>query len=404
MRTTVLRGLATVLGLAAIGVLGAGTAPARAAASDCPRGYFCAWKNESATGTMFKTDTDKATLGTWDDAFRSFTNRTSAYACLYEDAGYEVWGGYASLSPDGPGEWGAWPTATTSSIRFVRTERECGRPAYPAWHAETAPTAAGFGDLNGDLRADGLSRDEAGRLWFLPGDGTGRLVGSGGWNGMNALTRHGDFSRDGREDLIAREASSGKLWLYPGTGSGGFGARRVIGTGGWNGMSNVTASGDLSGDGRSDLLAVEKSTGKLWMYPGTAAGGLGARKLVGSGGWNSMNALMGAGDMDGDGRPDLVAREASTGKLWRYPGGTATLASRTLIGGGGWNAMDTFIAVGDYSGDGHADLATVTHEQYRIDGHPGHLGWLLTYRGQADGSLAAGERTDGEWWGLNGAF
>ncbi|MEU7008556.1 VCBS repeat-containing protein [Streptomyces sp. NPDC046332] len=169
-------------------------------------------------------------------------------------------------------------------------------------------------------------------------------------------------------------------------------------------MSNVTAFGDLSGDGRSDLLAVEKSTGKLWVYPGTAAGGLGARKLVGSRGWNSMNALMGAGDMDGDGRPDLVAREASTGKLWRYPGGTATLASRTLIGGGGWNAMDTFIAVGDYSGDGHADLATVTHEQYRIDGHPGHLGWLLTYRGQADGSLAAGERTDGEWWGLNGAF
>ncbi|MFF8607768.1 FG-GAP-like repeat-containing protein [Streptomyces sp. NPDC015346] len=403
MRTTFLRGLATVVSLASLGVLGAAATPAQAAAGDCPTGYFCAWKSESATGEMYKTNTSRATLGTWDNKFRSYTNRTSMYACLYEDANYGLGNGYARAEPDSPGEWSAGPTASISSLKFVRTERECGHPAYPRWYAETAPKAAGFGDMNADRKADVLVRDKVGRLWFLPGDGTGRMVGSGGWNGMNAFTRHGDLSRDGREDLLAREASTGKLWLYPGTGSGAVGARKLLGSGGWNAMNRITAFGDLTGDARADLLTVEKSTGKLWLYPGTSTGGLGARKLLGSG-WNGMNALVPAGDMNSDGRADLVAREASTGKLWLYPGRAGYFGGRVLIGSGGWNAMDSFIAVGDFTGDGRADLATVTNDRYTIDGSPGHLGWLVTYAGRGNGALASGTRSDGEWWGLNGAF
>ncbi|MFE2555471.1 FG-GAP repeat domain-containing protein [Streptomyces sp. NPDC059352] len=283
-------------------------------------------------------------------------------------------------------------------MKLVPTERECGLPAYPDWYATQTSTPAGFGDMNGDRRADVLARDAAGRLWFLPGDRTGRLVGSGGWNAMNALTRHGDFSSDGREDLIAREASTGKLWLYPGTGSGALGSRKLIGSGGWNAMNEVTAFGDLSGDGRSDLLAVEKSTGKLWMYPGTSAGGLGARKLIGSGGWNGMNALVGAGDMNGDGRPDLVAREASTGKLWLYPGKTASVGSRQLIGSGGWNAMDMFLGVGDFSGDGRPDLAAVTNTRH-ADGP--YL--LFRYAGTGTGGLNPGETYWWNWLGMTDA-
>ncbi|KMS77684.1 ATP/GTP-binding protein, partial [Streptomyces leeuwenhoekii] len=75
---------------------------------------------------------------------------------------------------------------------------------------------------------------------------------------------------------------------------------------------------------------------------------------------------------------------------------------RVLVGTGGWNAMDDLIAVGDFSGDGRPDLAAVSNEKYAIDGYVGHPGWLLTYRGQGNGLLASGERTDGEWWGLNG--
>ena len=39
-----------------------------------------------------------------------------------------------------------------------------------------------------------------------------------------------------------------------------------------------------------------------------------------------MNLVMSPGDLDGDRNPDLLARRASTGDLWRYPGN----------GTGGW--------------------------------------------------------------------
>ncbi|MFJ8190000.1 FG-GAP-like repeat-containing protein [Streptomyces sp. NPDC096094] len=396
--------LATTLGLS-LGFLGTGVTPAQAAISDCPKGYFCAWKTYDGTGTMYKTNTDKATLGGWDNTFRAVVNRTSEFACLYDDPDYgQSTAGASVWNPDPAGtEWGNGGGAV-SSVRFVRTARECSAPAHPQWYAATAPRSAGFGDLNADRRADVLVRDKAGRLWFLPGDSTGRLVGTGGWNAMSALTRHGDFSRDGREDVIAREASTGRLWLYPGTGSGALGSRKLIGTGGWNGMRELTAFGDLTGDGRSDLIAAEKSTGKLYLYPGTSTGALGSRKLIGTGGWNAMNAFVGMGDTNGDGHPDLYAREAATGKLYLYPGmSTGALGSRKLIGTGGWNVMDALLGLGDVTGDGRTDLVTLTDSGFRSEECRG-VGCQLVYKGSGTGALERGIVTGTDWWHLNGAF
>ncbi|MFD3532085.1 FG-GAP-like repeat-containing protein [Streptomyces sp. NPDC058664] len=405
MRTSMLRRLATVataLGLTSAGFLGTG-APAQAAVSDCPSGYFCAWKTDNGTGTMYKTNVNTATLGTWDNTFRSVVNRTSKVACLYDDPNYGDDAG-ASVIPSSPSgtEWGGPGSDSISSLKFVPTERECVLPAYPEWHAATGTKAAGFGDLNADKKSDVLARDKAGRLWFLPGDGTGKLLGSG-WNAMNTLTRHGDFTGDAREDVIARETATGKLWLYPGTGTGALGARKLIGSGGWNAMDKLTAFGDLTVDGRSDLLTIEKSTGKLWLYPGTSAGTLGARKLMGSGGWNAMNTLVAPGDMNGDGRADLIAREGATGKLWFYPAtSTGTFGARVLIGSG-WNPMAAFLAVGDFNADGRNDLATVSGSSYTSAECDG-VGCLVLYTGKGTGTFNAGVVEDVNWWGLNGTF
>jgi hypothetical protein len=284
---------------------------------------------------MFKTNTNKATLGSWDGKLQTIFNRTSMIACLYEQPNYET-PGYHWVEPD-PNYATHFGWLSTSSVKFVRTLRECEAEAYPGWVATPSPQAGGFGDMNGDRRADIVLRDEAGRLWFLPGDGTGRLIGSGGWKAFDALVRHGDFSRDGREDVIAREKATGKLWLYPGTGSGGLGVRKLIGTGGWNSMGQLAAFGDLSGDGRSDLFAREKATGKLWLYPATTSRTLGARMLIGTGGWNSMQPILAVGDTSGDGRPDLEASDGYV--LWQYQG-LATGGLRKADYNGGWWGLE----------------------------------------------------------------
>ncbi|MEV7371228.1 peptidase inhibitor family I36 protein [Streptomyces sp. NPDC090301] len=338
MRTPLFRRLASTavaLGLSSLGLLGAGAAPAQAAGSDCPTGYFCAW-GDSGTGPVFKTQSSKATLGTWDNKFRIVMNRTSGIACTYDEPNYRD----AASWYENDGYRTAIASESVSSVKIVPTLRECEGEAYPHWLADTSPRAAGFGDMNGDRRADLLARDVRGRLWFLPGDGNGRLIGTGGWNTFDAVVRHGDFSRDAREDVIVREKATGRLWLYPGTGSGGLGARKLIGAGGWNAMSRITAFGDLTGDARSDLLAVEKATGRLWLYPGKAGASLGARVLVGNGGWNAMTWLVGNGDWSGDGRPDLTAVDGGAERLYRYAGkGTGGLGAADTIGGH-WKDMN----------------------------------------------------------------
>ncbi|MFI7351525.1 FG-GAP-like repeat-containing protein [Streptomyces sp. NPDC049936] len=408
MRNRFTRAVATLAGLvlAGSGLAVANAAPAAADfEEDCPRGYFCGWTGDDADGKMWKTNKNVADLGRWADDIHSYANHTSAEACLYGNRNYDkssyLW--YVERAPSGEGlAYYGENDRVIGSVRFVQDRHECDVSDYPSWAVSPTSGTPEFGDVDGDTRPDIISRDRAGRLWFSPGSGTaGRIIGTGGWNAMSALTRHGDFSRDGREDVIAREAATGRLWLYPGTGSGGLGARKLIGTGGWNGMRAITASGDLTGDGLTDLVAAEKSTGRLYLYSGTATGGLGARKLIGTGGWNAMNTLVGTGDTNGDGHPDLYAREAATGKLWLYPGtGSGGLGARKLIGTGGWNSMAHLVAVGDVNGSDTPDLVAVTNDSYTRDGSLYGAGWQVVYTGRGDGRLEGAWPVGEGWWGF----
>lgn len=236
-------------------------------------------------------------------------------------------------------------------------------------------------DLDRDGAPDLLSiTTSTGALWLNRGDGSGgwlpRVQVGWGWSGMDVLESIGDADGDGNPDLLSRDAATGSLYLYPGDGTGGWLARRQVGTG-WNVMSAVLAPGDFDGDGAPDVLAREAATGYLYLYPGDGAGGWLPRRQVGSG-WAVMSAVLGAGDLDGDGNADVLAREASSGGLFLYPGnGSGGWLARRQVGWG-WGSMSALVGPGDLDGDRNADLLAREASSGTLYLYPGNGsgGWL----------------------------
>jgi serine protease len=151
-------------------------------------------------------------------------------------------------------------------------------------------------------------------------------------------------------------------------------------------MTAVLAAGDFNGDGKADVLARDNS-GLLWLYPGNGAGGWLSRKQVGTG-WNGFTSLMAPGDFTGDRHPDVLARDAS-GALWLYPGnGAGGWLARKQVGSG-WNAFTAIVGSGDINGDGKADvLARDTS------------GVLWLYPGNGAGGWLARKQVGSGWNGM----
>ncbi|MFF9068356.1 FG-GAP repeat domain-containing protein [Streptomyces sp. NPDC014891] len=128
---------------------------------------------------------------------------------------------------------------------------------------------------------------------------------------------------------------------------------------GWNTYRTVLSPGSIGGAKEADLLGVDK-TGVLWSYLAYPDGSLTARTRVG-GGWDQYGQIAGQGDLTGDARPDIVARDKA-GVLWLYRGTgdyKAPFAGRTKIGSG-WNMYDRLLSVGDLDSDGRTDLIART--------------------------------------------
>ena len=131
-----------------------------------------------------------------------------------------------------------------------------GRQIGSGWHGYT--TVLSPGDFTGDGRRDIIAAKSTGALYLHTGNGLGglsaaKVIGSG-WQGFNLITSPGDFTGDGKTDLIAR-TPAGKLYLYAGNGTGGFAAPgKVIGSG-WQMFNTITSPGDFTGDGKTDLIA-----------------------------------------------------------------------------------------------------------------------------------------------------
>ncbi|MFE0652900.1 FG-GAP repeat domain-containing protein [Streptomyces sp. NPDC059534] len=252
-------------------------------------------------------------------------------------------------------------------------------------------------DVDGYKRPEVLTLSVLGRLeLFTNVDislGGNRSWSGLGWNIYNKVFSPGDVSGDGRPDLLAR-TPAGDLYVYLATGNTAapFQSRTRIG-GGWQVYDQLVGLGDHDGDARGDLVA-RTPAGELKYYGSTGDPAKPFKPPTSAGtGWQQFNQILGADDLTGDGHPDLLAR-AKDGTLNRYDGsGHGTFSGRyPVYQAGYWSRASQFGGAGNIPAAGKEELLARDK-----------AGTLYWYYALNNGKLSARQAVSevGGWAGAN---
>jgi len=157
----------------------------------------------------------------------------------------------------------------------------------------------------------------------------------------------GDLDADDNVDVVATLANARKVGIVFGRGDGSFERTVELDTGGEPGAAAI---GDLDGDGRNDLVVANVETVSVWLGRGD---GRFAPRMEYPVPERPTHLVL--ADLDGDGRPDLVATALRSSRLalLRNRGDGTFAAASALEAGGTAQAL----AAGDLNGDRRADLA-----------------------------------------------
>jgi uncharacterized repeat protein (TIGR01451 family) len=232
--------------------------------------------------------------------------------------------------------------------------------------AGTAPSGVVVVDVNRDGLADlAVSNEGSSDVSILLGNGAGSFgsptsfgigIGTPSPKGIVA----GDFDLDGAMDLAVTCGGSKELVILennttPGSGSPNFSSVSISSVGTGDGPRGV-AAGDINGDGVPDLLVANSgdgiSAGSVLLFLGNGSGGFSSSgSLTASIGTTSVAV----GDFDGDGDLDLAAANRESGNVAIGLGnGSGNFGSPSMVS---VSANPVSIAVADVDLDGDLDLA-----------------------------------------------
>jgi hypothetical protein len=183
-------------------------------------------------------------------------------------------------------------------------------------------------------------------------------------NGAGWQILIGDFSGDGLVDYADLHLASGSVFTHNNLGNGAFSGPGAD----WN-HGVVTACGtcdtlvgDLNSDRRADIIVHNRSTGELHLWNNNGPGvnmysfaGTTAFHMQIGGDWQGL-----VGDFNGDGKADIADYHVPSAQIWIHENvggtqfnGTSWAPVQGIVGN------DYRLIVGDFTGDGYADFTSV---------------------------------------------
>jgi hypothetical protein len=274
------------------------------------------------------------------------------------------------LSPEGGTSDGAVTNdadATDSDGASDASSRVVFCPSGPAFMQTTpinlgnAPYFVRVGDFNGDRHLDvAVPNQGDGTLSVLFGDGTGALVNASGSpyavGSAPCSEAIGDFNGDGLADIAVMNSGPGSISLLLGSAAGGLTAApgSPFALGAQSNQSCGPAAGDINGDGKLDLVA--PVGGALRILFGDGHGSL---AQTSSGYVSGTLQVATLADFNRDGLLDVAATNYTGNTVSVYLGdGHGGLTSGS---GSPWpiGSSAAGLVTGDFNRDGFVDVAVV---------------------------------------------
>ena len=208
-------------------------------------------------------------------------------------------------------------------------------PAKLDYATGSAPGSVAIGDLNGDGKPDlVIANYEAITISVLLNSGDGSFEAKRDYRTTSspAAVAIADLNRDGAPDLATANIDTSTVSVLANRGDGSFEAGLEYPTG--RGPITV-AIGDLNADGKPDLATANGNGGNsISVLLNRGDGSFRAKRDYRTAGSTPVSVAI--GDLNGDGKPDLVA----TAHLGRLTGKVSVLLNR---GNGSFQAKRDYL-------------------------------------------------------------